>query len=253
VRFPRLFLKVLSRSWHLRRFLSCPRSQVLACSFSFQHPPSHNLSCMRTRSRKALIATRRLQIIPASLPTMPPKSFLPLAHSVANDDADQLPERFDELVVSDSSPPELVDPESLEEDSVSEGEYQPSPDSHELKRIGITVSSSTHPSKKEICLKEIEKLAATHGFTMTVFSPVSSRPNSPSPACGSRSASPTLPGCPHDEPHHIRCHDTKGSYCVVRRSAGAPTVPPRAEPRNALSEEDLQRLFSYLNQGWSRA
>jgi len=157
---------------------------------------------------------------------MPPKSFLSSAQSVTNDDADRLPEQFDILSishsVSDLSPPELVDPALLDHDSESEDGPQPSPSSNEITPIGITVSSSTHPSKKDLCLKEIRKVAATHGFTMTVFSPVSSRPHSPLPACDSRSTSPALPGCPHDEPLHVRCHDSKGSYCVVRRSGNAP-------------------------------
>jgi len=212
---------------------------------------------MRIHSKKALIATRRLQPIPPSLPTMPPKSFLPSAQSVTNDDADRLPGQFDILSIShspsDSPPPELVDPALLDHDSDSEEEPQPSPGPSKVTPIGITVSSSTHPSKKDLCLEEIKKVAATHGFTMTVFSPVSSRPHSPLPACGSRSASPTLPGCPHNESHHVRCHDSKGGYCVVRKSCNAPVAPPQAEPRSALGEEDLQRLFSYLNQGWSRA
>ena len=204
---------------------------------------------MRIRSKKALIATRRLQPIPPSLPTMPPKSFLITPQSGVDDVA----ESFDNLSVSDSSPPELVAPESLEDNSQSEEERPPATESHHSNRIGITVSASSHSSKKDICLKEIQELAASHGFTMTVFSPVSSRPHSPLPACESRSASPTLPGCPHNATHHVRCHDSKGSYCVVRRSNNGPAEVPRANPRSTFTDEDLQKLFSYLNKGWSYA
>jgi len=183
---------------------------------------------------------------------MPPKSFLPTAQSVAHDVVDHLHEHFDTLSVSDSSPPELVDPKSLEEISESEEEQPPTTESHDPNLIGIAVSASSHSSKKDLCLQEIEKLAASHGFTMTVFSPVSSRPHSPLPAGNSRSPSPTLPGCPHNASHHVRCHDTKGSYCVVRKSANA-VYPPKATSREGLSDDDLQKLFSYLNKGWSYA
>jgi len=92
---------------------------------------------------------------------MPPKSFLSSAQSITNNDADHLPEQFDILsisrLVSDLSPPELVDPVLLDHNSESEDGPQPSPSSNEITPIRITVSSSTHLSKKDLCLKEIRK------------------------------------------------------------------------------------------------
>ena len=155
---------------------------------------------------------------------MAPKSFLTAAHT----NVDDVASNFDDLSLSDSSPPELVAPESLEESSKSGEEGTPTTEVQDPGRVGIIVSTSSHSSRKEICLQEIKEVAASHGFTMTVFSPVSSRPNSPLPACESRSNSPTLPGCPHDASHHVRCHDSKGSYCVVRKSGGAPSKSSRA-------------------------
>ena len=182
---------------------------------------------------------------------MPPKGFLPVSASDVDSVLDSLPEDSDAR--SDSSPPELVDPASLEESSGSEDGHPPTTESHDPNLIGITVSAASHSSKKELCLQEIQKVAASHGFTMTVFSPVSSRPHSPLPACESRSSSPTLLGCPHNASHHVRCHDAKGSYCVVRRSGNTPVEPPRSDANSALDDNDLERLFSYMNKGWSYA
>jgi hypothetical protein len=185
---------------------------------------------MRVTSKKALIATRRLQRIPPSLPAMSPKRFSPFARKPVNDhtyhlpdftpladaQTNRFPEIFERLNVSDSSLPELVSQEFLEESD--------EPTSNPSEGVCIAVTSPSNISSSSPAPSRLSNLSVTDA-------PASVKP---------------LPDCPHGVSNHIRRYNSSGEFCVVRTYSESYRPPFRPNSHTPWTEEDLQDLFSFL-------